>query len=234
MRCEGREGAPVAARGSFSVEWLRPVPATARPTELRLSHLIPLNPGKSRIRINVWPSGTAEPNRNRGEKSGPVPRFRSSYAFDPVRVLFDLSPSLRHARTCSGHLHRPGATEGRGWPGQARPRRGGDTLRMRRIFSNGTPTALPKRPYCRHHCRLAGPPPDGNQCEGLTHGRCQAHDAGRVPALRPCDHRADRPLHGRGRALPGAQPSGARIGPRAPAGGCARAGRALRGPSARC
>ena len=81
---------------------------------------------------------------------------------------------------------------------------------------------------------LSRAPPDGKQREGLTHGRCQAHDAGRVPALRPCDHRADRPLHGRGRALPGAQPSGARIGPRAPAGGCARAGRALRGRSARC
>ena len=121
MQHEGRQGAPVAARGPFSVEWLRPVPAIARPTELHLSHLIPLNPGKSRIGINVWPTGTAEPNRNRGEKSGPVPRFRSSYAFDPVRVLFDLTPSLRHARTCSGHLHRPGATEGRGWPGQARP-----------------------------------------------------------------------------------------------------------------
>ena len=51
MRHTGGQGATVAARGRFSVEWLPPASAAARPAESHLSHLIPLNPGKSRINI---------------------------------------------------------------------------------------------------------------------------------------------------------------------------------------
>ena len=78
MQHEGRQDAIVAARGSFFVEWLRPVPATAHPTESHLSHLIPLNPGKSRIRINVWPKwdGGTEPLPGRDIGAGAVlPKF---------------------------------------------------------------------------------------------------------------------------------------------------------------
>ena len=43
--------------------------APSYPAESHLIPLIPLNPGKSRIRIKCGPSGTAEPGRDRGEKN---------------------------------------------------------------------------------------------------------------------------------------------------------------------
>ena len=75
---------------------------------------------------------------------------------------------------------------------------------------------------------------DGGQHEGLAHERRQAHDAGRVPTLRTCGHRANRALHGGGRALSRALAGGAGIGPRAPAPCRARAWRTLRRRAARC
>ena len=54
MQHTGGQGATVAARGRFSVEWLPPASAAARPAESHLSQLIPLNPGESRFQYFVF------------------------------------------------------------------------------------------------------------------------------------------------------------------------------------
>ena len=53
MQHTGGQGATVAARGRFSVEWLPPASAGARPAESHLSHLSHLIPANPALKICV-------------------------------------------------------------------------------------------------------------------------------------------------------------------------------------